>query len=684
MSLGHPPGASSIVIPPPPPASTQYRIQPRRPEHKYRPGKKGRLEYSSDGTGSNRSGSSTYSYRKSRRNRTHSASTDSSGEAVDPVSARNARVFPPRFPAATTRGAPPTKSVAIHNITSWVHQYERENSRLSPNDATFLKPPPPPTHVLGKSRDADLSSFADSSSDATTVSDVTLAETIEQLWQSLKDKRSKVSEIKSDMSRQRRELRALRRKRDDADNALMNILRPMLINQRSVLNMSQHILRERLFEVQDLWNDYNHREAIYEGLELLLDEEEESLNYTEIRFFSVLAAGRTEQDTAPQPKDRNPTPTPLFDVPIELRGISPEGPKEELHPHYVKLTSMVGDLQNAKEQHAELQAEREAFEEDIAVKRSTNQEVPLDTIRSLEESRVEEHRLGQRVESLKVQTDKLKSVCEKEGVMRKHMSIGMQYFLDPTIDYESDIDLDDGLKVANPLRHARFPELLSQPDHIMADPLPLTPLGAVKRAEQLSMASPDNREKLRLARKEYAIENRLKGDERQSKSEFVNRWLLQILQLSSLEASCLYDTFNSRSRLVIRNTALWQKDVLHYWFRDDTVVQYEEDQDRVSEDRNDNGSVSGFYADTPPMSKAMSRAESAPLRGMSPMSRASDDGSAKTLDGNFCLPEIAVLAGDLGDADRAHNAWSTTTSPPMMVAHLRARGGTAKPADEAQ
>jgi hypothetical protein len=249
------------------------------------------------------------------------------------------------------------------------------------------------------------------------------------------------------------------------------------------------------------------------------------------------------------------------------------------------------------------------------------------------------------------------------------MSIGMQYFLDPTVDYESEIELEDELPVANPLRHARFPELLSQPDHIMADPLPLTTLAALRNAEQLPMDDPKNRETIRMARKEHIVECLLQGRERQSKSEFVNRWLLQILQQSPLEASCLYETFISQSKLFIRNTTLWQKDVLHYWFRDETVVQYDEDPDQVSDERKNNGSVGGFYADTPPMSKAMSRAESAPLRSMSPISRATDDSSAKTLDGNFYLPETNVLV-DVGNAKQSANTWSATTSPQMMIAHL--------------
>ncbi|KAL2211881.1 hypothetical protein CC79DRAFT_1329158 [Sarocladium strictum] len=463
------------------------------------------------------------------------------------------------------------------------------------------------------------------------------------------------------MSRQRRELRALRRKRDDADNALMKLLRPMLVNSRSVLNMSPSLLRDRFWEVQNRWNDYNHREAMYEGQELLLDEEEEALNFMEIRFFSVLAAGRIDHETVLVSKDRLNKPAAPFDVPLELRGISAEGPTEELHPHYIMLTSTVGDLQNAKEQHAELRAEREALEADLTIKQATQQLIPRETVKSLNECKEEEKRLVQRVDNLHTQTHKLKELCEREGVMRRHMSIGMQYFLDPMAAKDEDIDLEDGLPATDSLRHPRFPQLMSRPDHILANPFPQTTREALARANKLPMDDPENREDLRNARKEYAVESLLSGSERQSKSEFVNRWLLQALQTSSLETSRLYDTFTDNSRLVIRNTALWERDVLHYWFRDGTLVEYDWDQDELpSEDRNIDGSVRG----TPPMS----RAESAPQPGMSPISRASDDDSAKTLDGGFRLPETVSVAAEV------NHTWSGTTSPQIMSAALWTQG----------
>ena len=504
----------------------------------------------------------------------------------------------------------------------------------------------------------------DAESLSSETSEHSIVDTIEHLWQTLKDKRARVTEIKSEMSKQRRKLRELRRERDDADNALQAVLRPMLVNPRILLNMSPNILRDRLAEVQKMWNEYNLHESMYEGQELVLDEEEESLTYAEIRFFSVLATGRGGVEPAPRPRDQPLTPTYPSDVPLELRGISPEGPKEELHQLYVKLTSSVGDLQNAKEQHAELQAERKAVEEEIAVKKLIDRAVPQETLNSLEEYHFEEKRVGQRVENLQIQTGKLKQLCEKEGVMRKHMSIGMQYFLDPTGKWEEEIDLEEESANPHPLRHDLFQELLSQPEHVLAHPMPLTTGEALRRAEHLPNDDPGKRDSLRSARREHTIETLLvQGSARQSKAQFVNRWLLQALQLSSLQISCLYDTFVTGSGLLIRNSVLWQNDVLHYWFRDETMVRGPEESDTESEVAKERrGSAGDQYVPTPPMSRAMSF----PSATISSMSRVTDGSSARTIDGSFFRTGIGPTTSQAGRL--GHSTWSTAVFP-SIVSH---------------
>ncbi|KAH8174331.1 hypothetical protein LIA77_05750 [Sarocladium implicatum] len=666
-SFFRPPATTGIKIPPPPPPSPPRRSQPgRRTKKPAKSHRKRRLERTSGSDSGRSRGSSTYSHSKGQYAQSLSVSTESERVGVDPISARNAREFPPRFPAATTRTMEPSKFAAIHNITSWFHDHGKETAQRFPRDGDLVseESSPPPPHGLGNARDGAVKRKygADTDISDSDSSEDSIVDTIEHLWQTLKDKRAKVAEIKSVMSDQRRNLRELRRRRDDADNSLQAVLRPMLVNPRALMHLSPHTLRDRLAEVQKMWNDYNLHESMYEGQELVLDEEEEALTYAEIRFFSVLATGRGGAEPVPRPRDQPLTPTYPSDVPLELRGISPEGPKEELHPLYVKLTSTVGDLQNAQEQHAELQADREALEEDIAVKKSIDRAIPLDALTSLEECQYEEKRLGQRVESLRIQTGRLKQLCEKEGVMRKHMSVGMQYFLDPTIKYEEDIDLEEESPNSHPLRHDQFPELLTQPDHILAHPLPLTTEEAVKRAEQLPNDDPSKRDSIRSARKEHTIETLLmQASSRESKAHFVNRWLLQALRLSSLQVSCLYDTFVTGSGLLIRNTALWQNDVLHYWFRDDTMARSFEESDVESEvAKARRGSADDQYVPTPPMSRAMSF----PSATISSMSRATDESSARTIDGSFFRTGLGPAPSQT--SRRGHSTWSTAVFPSIV------------------
>lgn len=456
---------------------------------------------------------------------------------------------------------------------------------------------------------------------------------IEQLWQLLKEKRSKVASIKQDMAARRKELRVLRRKRDDADNSMMNLLRPVLVNHRSISHISASALSAHLGEVQSLWGEYTHLEATYEGQELLLDEEEETLYYAETRFFTILASGRTKLESTRPAKKRPLEASYPTNVPLDLRGISPEGPTEDLHPCYVRLTSTYGDLQNAIELHEELMADKKAHEEDAEVRQATGRQPHQETKEFWATFDEEQERLHKAVVDLERQTEDLKQYCQSQGLMRKHMSIEMEYALDPTIRYDN-LELDDVDTIVEsqvPLTHGRFPELLSDPQHVLAENFPVTSQQALERAQRPQTHTQPDREHMRRVHKEFAIERLfVGGKEELSKPELVNRWLLQSLRLSPFEAALLYETFLAESRLKIRDTWRWQHDVLHYWFRDMTMLV------RGSYDGesqiNHYGSNRLVFA-TPPRSRAASD-HAAMVR--SSADRVRDDSSdAKTVQGDF-------------------------------------------------
>ncbi|TFA99808.1 hypothetical protein CCMA1212_008057 [Trichoderma ghanense] len=493
--------------------------------------------------------------------------SSSSSSNEDPIAYRNSRQFPPQLPAGRAFGpsAPQSRSSAANQITAWVSQYEksrsptRSRSRLGDISAV-LHPTDTESHLEGSVQSNDSSHGE-----------------IETLWQQLKEKRAKLSGTRAEMRSRRKELREKRREKDTADNAFMSVVRPLLVSQEEPFNAPTKVLQSRLEKMQQLRDDYQVLESSYETLEAMLDEEERDLSILETRFFSILAAEQTKEERPPDISSDSGAAkfnTDQAEIPYELRGISPFGPAEDAHPLYVDLTSAIGYLGNARDEYADLLSTREQYEEEQQLKKTTNQRASdeVDMKEFFDEFPSEEARMHGVVVSLEARVSQLRKMCEDRGVMKKHMSIKMEYALDPQVKYE-DLDLDEEhtiLSSRKSLGHAEFNELLSQPDHVLADE-PLTPLGALKAAIRLPNHHPEKGVRKRLASKEYAIDNLMRECDGGKKADYVNRWLLHQLRLSPLNAVLLRSTFQASRSLKIRDMWRWQCDVMHYWWRDSTM-----------------------------------------------------------------------------------------------------------------
>ncbi|KAH6994877.1 hypothetical protein EDB80DRAFT_586386 [Ilyonectria destructans] len=542
---------------------------------------------------SNRSsGSSTYS--TTRPSLTPQSDSGSSSEE-DPILYRNARQFPPLLPTAPAFGSPGTdsKASATKHITSWVTQYERAQSPLT-------EPPMEPKPTTPHRGLFDTVKNTTRGSDASVASSVSSEGEIEMLWTKLKEKRDKLNRMKTEMAKRRKELRDLRRRKDDADNAFMSVIRPMLISQRGAMHTPPNLLDRRLNDMQSLRTDYHFLEANYEGLEVMLDEEEVELNSLETRFFSLLAAGRTRLERPRADTDSELDQIDYFQsMPVDLKGISPDGPPEDLHPLYVELMSTVGDLENAKEDHEDLLFIKEQYDYDLEMKRPT--EMGDEVAEFYAEFPAEQQRMMGNVNRLEVAVDRLKNECETQGVMRKHMSPRVEYLLYPEREFE-DMDLEETeaiLEQRLSLAHSKFPVLLTQPEHIM---VPQTSLDALKAAATLPDNDPDKRVKMQLASKEYAIDRLIMDHETGGKTDFVNRWLLQQLRMSPMNAALLHSTFMSSRSLKINDFWRWQSDVLHYWWRDGTTALAEDSFKMVASESSQHASRIG----TPQLSRAAS------------------------------------------------------------------------------
>lgn len=509
------------------------------------------------------------------------ASFSDSFSDADSLVLRESRQFPPLYPTTSNLNIQGgnRKSSMTNRITTWISGYERDRApKDRPDLSTSLDP-------LFETARGDRSHMSRDSAPS--------EDTLELLWTKLKDQRVKLNDIKSQMAKKRKRLRELRRKRDDADNAFMSVVRPMLVAPNGWTGTAPGTLERRLADLQRLRTEYQAFENDYEDLEVTLDEEEETLNRLEIRFFSMLAVGQTiPLEQAPEDESKHEEDQ---SIPNDLMGIAPDGPPEDLHPLFRDLMESVGDLENAKEELDELLFLKEQHEGELKMKTAAGMELNDAEIEFFEEFPLEEEQMRSSVAGLERQVADLRNLCEEKGAMQKHLSSRVSYLLYPEKGYE-DIELDDVsviLRSRSDLAHGTFPVLLSQPEHVMAEDLPLTSRGALKAAAALPTSDPAKPNLMQLASKEYAIDRLMLDHGEGGKGDFINRWLLQQLRLSSVNALLLHTTFTKSRALKIRDLDRWQSDVLHYWWNDEVAELSDDMVQLVTSEHSNDGSMFG-------------------------------------------------------------------------------------------
>lgn len=433
-------------------------------------------------------------------------------------------------------------------------------------------------------------------------SDSDSAADVEELWRQMKGKRSMVRNLKEGMAQKRSELSPLRRKLNDVDNAFMNTVRKIMINTGAVQQFSTDYFNRLITEMQRLRTEYQDLETSYEELEKSLNMEEQHLENIELRFFSILGTG----EDVDMFSEADSGLGSLVDVPVELLGISPHKSMEDLHPLFVELTLAIANLQNQREEFKDLLETKKAVDVEVDLKRRVGMNIRGDMVEFMSDYDSREASKREEVFAGVQQVHRLKKLCEENNVMSKHMSVHMVVALDPRADSE-DIRLRDEVDIledCNSLAHAKFPALLSQPDHLFAEPVPFTPNRALSIANNLADDEPGKALKVELARKEYEIQH-LMGDTttKDGKAGFLNRWLLFSLRISPLNALLLYSIFLTTHTLHCNDISSWQNAVLSHWSSDDAAVMaayYEEVE---------NHSRYYYRAGTPPRSRAASEGE---------------------------------------------------------------------------
>ncbi|ROT41255.1 hypothetical protein SODALDRAFT_357286 [Sodiomyces alkalinus F11] len=472
---------------------------------------------------------------------------DSSDEEEDYYDHWN-RNFPPLMPTVGPRVSIARKRrLVTKNISNRVSRYERRSPAQSE-----------PT--------------SDTSSD---IASENSEDEAQLLWVQLKEKRQRLDETKQAMAARRKQLRELRRRKDEADNAFMGLLRPLFQKSRrgGVHSTSDELLDRRFNEMQRLRTEYHYLESAYEGLEVALDEQEEDLNKLEVRFFSLLATGRSRSARAQTRKsDTDPRASGApYNVPHLLLGISPEGPPlDDVHPLWRDLVSAIGDFNLAQEELDDLLFRREQIAYELELKKGTGKTPTEEEEEFMAEFPGEERERRRKADEMAEEMRRLRRLCRDHGVEVKHPSFEVAYALDRNIGEDMTLSNDDARAESKSLAHHRFPELLSQPDHVLRRPEPLTVFDDLKQAAKLPAGDAGKNARMHVAVKEYGIHDLVHGFKGGDRLELVARWLLYQLRTNPLEAYLLSNTFLRQTGLKVLDRHRWTRDVLYHWWRDGT------------------------------------------------------------------------------------------------------------------
>jgi hypothetical protein len=129
------------------------------------------------------------------------------------------------------------------------------------------------------------------------------------------------------------------------------------------------------------------------------------------------------------------------------------------------------------------------------------------------------------------------------------------------------MDLKDEWPPTGTLAHHRFPRLLSQPNYVLENPMPLLPEASLEKARKLASSDKTRLARIQIAQGERNLETIFRRFKAGDKMDYVTRWLFQQLRLSPLNANLMWRIMNQHLKVLDSQT--WEKDALLCWWRDE-------------------------------------------------------------------------------------------------------------------
>lgn len=394
---------------------------------------------------------------------------------------------------------------------------------------------------------------------------------VRDLWGELRRKREDIYAMRLEMTRDRKALRDLRHRKNDADNKMLSMIRrvlPKLGNEN----------RRSFADAQALRTEYTTHENNYESRELALDSLEAELLLLETKFFTGLSH-RAGADGDRQGSPRTPSP-PLddADVPLELKGISPDGPQEVTHPLYKRFQDAVGDFNLASENWHDLLSARAGIDFKLTIDKHLGMErLEEEEIEFLDEFPEEETRRSEELQEARGTVERLRDVCVEQHVMRRHPPLHILYVLykhfpmsedEDENDLGEDIDLSDGppSQLVREKRARPFLwRLMSQEAHLFGK-TPVLPPAALEAARKLPPDHAQREARIRDAEEEQFLHGIFSDCPAHNPAAFVNRWLFHQLRISPHMGHLLYNMEDEDAELDI---LAWQEHVLGAWWDED-------------------------------------------------------------------------------------------------------------------
>lgn len=417
--------------------------------------------------------------------------------------------------------------------------------------------------------------------------------------------RNEVMSVRSKTQGLRKKLVKFRDWRDETDNSFMQLVRPLLIyDPEKVTVVPTAALKQRFDVMQSARTEYHNIEQELATAEIKLEEAEAALENLEKDFYRPMY---TVLDPATEIRgmvDDDDLSVGSLPSRFSLRGIPAIRPAD-IHPQYVELMATVSKLRAAKELYEEYQADitnqlkQEETKELIDAHNPNDEELRKKSRKREYKADVKSQALVDvEIKRLEKRKEVLRGICEEKRLIPLHQPLNEMVDLDrlpPSDSGKTDVTLSIGtwlrekkkgstedLPILNHEQFAnpQFPILLSNPTYLMDAEIPPTAKGALERSKSIPKSDKNRRQILAAAVKEVTIENLVSEAPASDKNSFINRWLLQRLRTSPLEADILYNVFEQER--VILNPLRWQNDVLYWWTRDSGNLSKDDFQVRPS------------------------------------------------------------------------------------------------------